>query len=348
MRSVLGSVLALAFGLLLSMVLVATTGESVIEVSKILFVGSVGTLSNLGYTLFYATPLILTGLSVAWALKVGLFNIGAEGQMTMGGCFCILFGLQFPDLAVPLAILGAVVSAFVGGAIWGAAAGWLKASRGTHEVLATILLNFVSYAIASYLILGPLRNSDAMNPETRSLQENYWLPTLSEGTGNANVVLVLAVIACGVAFLVFRKTILGFNQQLVGGNLNLARWTGIRAEGQQVLALALAGGIAGLASLNEVMGYAHKLKEGFTSGAGFAGIAVALIARLNPIAVIPSAILFGALHKGSLDLDLDTEKISRDFAMVIQSMIIIGFVLYPVLEGHVLRLMQKKRRRANG
>jgi len=345
MKSFLGPVLALAFGLVLSMAIVATTGESVVSVAKILVMGSVGSWSDLGYTLFYSTPLILTGLSVVWALKVGLFNIGAEGQMTMGGCAAIAFGLQFPGLPIPLAIGGSVVAAFLGGAIWGTVAGWLKASRGTHEVLATILLNFVSYAVAAYLILGPLRNSEAMNPETRPLGEKFWLPTLAENTGPANVVLFIAIAACCLGFFIFRKTIFGFNQQLVGGNLSLARWTGLEAGAQMILAMMVAGGIAGLASLNEVLGYAHKLKEGFTAGAGFGGIAVALIARLNPIAVVPSAILFGALHKGSLDLDLDTEKISRDFALVIQALIIIGFVLYPVLESNFLRLTGTWRRK---
>ena len=332
----------LAFGLALSLLLVSLLGENPVHVLSVLVKGAFGSVSNFGYTLFYATPLVFTGLSVVWALKVGLFNIGAEGQMNVGACALIAVSLSFPNLQTPIAIVFGISAAFLGGAAWGALAGLLKSFRGTHEVLGTILLNFVSYGITAYFVLDLFRNPEAMNPETQSIGLGYRMSSLGLGGDSPlNQSLLLAVIICVVTWLVLKNTTFGFNQRFVGGNSRLASWAGISPARHQVLALAIAGGIAGLACLNEILGYAYKLKEGFSGGAGFTGIAVALIARTNPLGVIPAAILFGALHKGALNLDLDTEKVSRDLALVVQALVILGYVSYPKVEELFIKLRSR-------
>ena len=312
------------FGLLMGFVAAALIslllGEDPFLVLQVLARGAAGSWNSTAYSLYYATPLIFTGLAVAWAFQAGLFNIGAEGQMAIGGLCAIGFGLGFPELAFPFSILGTLISAAIGGAIWGGLAGWLKAYRKVHEVLATIMLNFIAFGVVSYFVNEAWRNRESQAPETQVLSESYRLPILSDPL---NFAFLIGLAAAFIVGALLWKSRFGFFQRMTGGSPRTGRLAGLNIEAQIVTAMLVSGALAGLAGMSDVIGMSLKLREGFTGGAGFIGIAVALLGRNKPLGVVLSALLFGALHKGSLDLDLDTEKISRDLSVVIQALIIL-------------------------
>lgn len=298
-------------------------GENPVIVLQSLINGSFGSLSNLGYTLYYATPLIFTGLSVAVAFHAGLFNIGAEGQLYMGSLVLAFVGIKFPNL--PLAPLIGIAAAMLGGALWGGVAGYLKAYRGNHEVIVTIMLNFIAYSICGFAINHVIKNPLTQNPETAEVGVKYLLPGIGEisNLSPVNFTFVIALLTAFIIWFVLFKTTWGFKVRLFGTNPETALRSGVSVKRRMLQAMALSGALAGLVGVNEVMGYAHKFREGFSAGYGFMGIAVALLGRNKPLGIIFAALLFGALQKGSLDLELDTEKITRDLAGVMEALIIL-------------------------
>lgn len=319
----------LALSLLLAMTIAALIlflGEDPIAVLKILLNGAFGSWSVIGYTCYYATSLILTGLSVRWAMQLGLFNIGAEGQMGMAGVAVVAFGLYFPELGQPWNWICCCLVAFVVGGLWASIASVLKIYRGAHEVLSTILLNFVSIAFVSYAILNPLKNEFSQAPESRTLAAAYKLPKwFADFDGSPMSFFFWFAVVLTILFAwISRRTIFGFHQRLTGGASWLAKSQGVHTQRQILMGFFISGGFAGLASLNEILGLSMKAKEGFTGGVGFMGIAVALLARGNIALIVLSGLFLGALHKGSLDLDLDTKFLSRDFSFVLQSLLIIA------------------------
>ncbi len=322
------SLFSLAIGLLAASVVAILVGEGPLQVISILIEGAFGSLTNLGYSLYYATPLILTGLSVSWAFRAGLFNIGAEGQMALGGLTMTWVGLSLSEQPPILVLIVALICAFFVGGIWGAIAGWMKAYRDAHEVLATILLNYVAYGIVSFFIAFPLRNVESQSPESRSLIPELKLTTLSflGGQSPLNSAFIFSLAIAILAGLVLRKTIFGFRTRLVGEAPGTAVRSGVPIKKYTVLGMFIAGGFAGLAGINEIFGSSLKLHEGFMANAGFVGITVALLGRNSIVGIILSAILFGALQKGALALDMETDKITRDLALVIQAFIIFFIV----------------------
>lgn len=337
---------SLALGIGLALVLAAILGESPVTVARILIEGAAGSATQIGYSLYYATPLIFTGLAVAWAFKAGLFNIGAEGQMTLGGLAMAIVGVTLADLPSIIAIPVAFVCAFVVGGLWGALAGWMKAKRGCHEVLTTILLNFVAYGLASFFILSVFRNREVQSPETEMVGEGFKIgamPMLG-GSSPLNWSFAYALLAAVIFHFVFKKTRLGFYQRMAGGAPMTGRLAGISMDRQTMVAMFVSGGLAALAGASPILGFAFKAREGFSGGAGFVGIAVALLGRNSAIGIVAAAILFGGLTKGALDLDLDTDKVSRDLATVIQALIVlcvasqVGFAqLWEKIRGAVRR-----------
>ena len=350
MTKLLPVLVSILIAVLLTSILTWALGESPLVVAEVLLRGSVGTATAFGYTLYYATPLIFTGLAVAWALRAGLFNIGAEGQMTMGGIAMAATGILCADLPSYLAWPLAVLAGFLAGAFWGGMVAWLKIRRGVHEVLGSILFNFISYGIAGFVILDLLRNHDSQNPETLPVGESYHLQALSElvgigGTSPLNTAFFLALAVAIVVDIVLQRTLFGLRIRWTGGAPEFARRTGLSISATTLKAFAISGGIAGLAGASAVLGYMHKAREGFASGAGFVGIAVALLGGGRAWGVVAAAILFGGLQKGSLDLDLDTENISRDLAVVVQALI----VLAVASRGSIIELWQlwKSRRESS-
>jgi ABC-type uncharacterized transport system permease subunit len=315
--------IAFGVGLGLGLGVAAIAGENPLHVLKVLWVGAFGSRYDFGMTLFYMTPLLFTGLSVAVAFQAGLFNIGAEGQLAIGALAMAWVGFTFPGLGAPWSWMIAILAGALGGGVWGGLAGWLKARRGSHEVISTIMLNFIAAGLASYAVLNLFKNPETQAPETLAIGASYVLPQLP-GLGQtpaswALLVGLLIALAMGWALA---RTRWGFELKTVGQNEHAARLSGISVERVQCFALVLSGVLAAGVGLGEVLGSAHRYKLGFSPDYGFVGIAVALLARGNPYGVIASSFLFGALHKGTADLDLETENVTRDLALVIQALII--------------------------
>jgi len=339
------SVAALVIGLILALSFTALFGENPIRVFQVLLFGAFGSPTDIGYSLYYATPLLLTGLSVSWAMRVGLFNIGAEGQMALGGVALAAVGILCANCPWFVAWPLAFAAAFIMGGVWGAIAGWIKAKRGCHEVLSTILLNFVAYGLSSFLILSVFKHPSSQVPETAEVGAGFHIPTLPfGGTSPLNSGLILSIAMLAIYGFVMSRTRFGIHQRLVGSAPETGRRVGVNIDRHIILAMFISGGMAGLAAVSPVLGFAFKTREGFTSNAGFVGIAVALLGRNRPLGIFLSALLFGALTKGSLDLDLDTQYVPRDLATVIQALIVLVVACQPGLEELWLRV----RRKSNG
>lgn len=318
-------IFSVILGLSLGLLVTAFAGESPMNVLAILGKGAFGTRYDFGMTLFYTTPLIFTGLSVAIAFHAGLFNIGAEGQLVMGALAVGAVGGLFPNVPAWCAPTLAVIASWVGGGAWGFIPGWLRARRGAHEVINTIMLNFVAAGLASYVTVYLLRNPDSQMAETIAVGEGYRLSHFSFFGGDAPVTFafILALIAALMVWLLLWKTVLGYEIRSVGENESASRAAGINTARARILAMAIAGAVAGMVGVGEVLGNAGRFKLGFSPDYGFIGIAVALLGRNHPIGVVLAAFLFGALHKGTADLDFETENITRDVSFILQAMVIL-------------------------
>lgn len=317
------------FGIALAFALTLIAGESPWTVAQILYHSAFGSSYDLGVTLFYTTPLIFTGLAVAIAFHAGLFNIGAEGQLAMAAAAAAGVGVLMPNLPPIVAPVTAIVISLAVGAMWGLLAGWLRAVRGSHEVIVTILLNFVASGLTSWFILGVIPNPASQNPESALVAPNYQfkehdlLAQLFPDTG-LSFALPVAIILAVLVWIVLEKTVWGFEIRALGQNPQAARRAGVPVTRRQMQVMAVAGAFAGGVALSEVIGHAGQFRIGFSPEYGFIGIAVALLARNNPIGVIFSAFFMAALHKGASDLDLETDTITRDFSHVLQALIILG------------------------
>lgn len=324
MKKVLQPILAVVLGLALGLGVTWLAGENPWHVLEILGHGAFGSRYDFGMTLFYATPLIFTGLSVAIALHAGLFNIGAEGQLTLGALAAAAIGAIWPGLPWPVAPVLAMALAIAAGTIWGGIPGWLRARRGSHEVINTIMLNFVAAGLASYVALYLLKNADSQNPETRPIGAGYVIHQFGMfGGAPVSMALPLGVIAAVAVWVLLWRTALGFEIRAVGQSESAARAAGIDAGRIRIIAMSLAGGLAGLVGVGEVLGNAGKFRVGFSPEYGFLGIAVALLGRNEPLGVVLAALLFGALHKGAADLDMETEHVTRELSLVLQALIIL-------------------------
>ena len=338
-----------ALALLLTSIAVWAVGESPLNVLKILGVSAFGSIDNITYTLYFATPMLLTGAAVALALEAGLFNIGAEGQLYVGavcaaswGAFSRhwlpgVTGFSFGGAAVVL--VGALV-AFGGGALWGAIAGYLRTKRNVHEVISTIMLNFIGMALVNWAVLNPLKNQDTQILETVSIGNAFRVPHLWHQTTYG---LPLALVIVVAVLWSVKKTWWGFRVRATGQNENAARTAGIPVGRTAFVTMALSGGIAGLVGFHTVFLDSYRMVDGFSAGFGFTGLAVALLARGSIPGLIFSAILFGGLHKGTLDLDLETEKVTRDLSAVIQALILVALAAQPKIAQVIEKLAFKRK-----
>jgi ABC-type uncharacterized transport system permease subunit len=325
MRKILQPVLAVALGLALGLGVTRIAGESPWHVLHILWKSAFGSSYDFGMTLFYSTPLILTGLAVAVPFQAGLFNIGAEGQLTLGALAAAAVGALWPAVPWPLAPVLAALAAILAGTIWGAIPGWLRARRGSHEVINTIMLNFIAAGLASYVTLYLLKNPDSQNPETRPIGAGYLIRQFDVfGGAPVSLALPLAIVAAVLVWILLWRTVLGYEMRAVGQSEPAARAAGINSGRIRIIAMSVAGGLAGLVGVGEVLGNAGKFRLGFSPEYGFIGIAVALLGRNQPVGVVVAALLFGALHKGTADLDLETEHVTRELSLVLQALIILS------------------------
>jgi simple sugar transport system permease protein len=284
-----------------------------------------GTGYGLGQTLFKATPLLFTGLAVALGFRAGLFNIGAEGQLYLGGFAAALAGVAFAGWPAPLLLPLTLLAAAAAGAAWGALPGVLKARFGAHEVINTIMLNFVAFALVSFLGRPHFQPATVRTAEMGAgahlARLDGLLPALRGSPANLALGLGL-LLAVLVGVLLFR-TRLGYELRAVGLNAPAAEYGGVAVGRTQALALALSGALAGLGGSNFVNGYKHYFELGFSGGAGFLGIAVALIGRNHPAGVAIAALFFGALSHGGLVIN---QRVPKELVDVLQGLVILSAI----------------------
>lgn len=325
MKKFLQPIFAVALGLAVGLGITWIAGENPWHVLQILGRGAFGSGHDFGMTLFYTTPLIFTGLSVAIAFHAGLFNIGAEGQLVLGALAAAAVGALWPGVPSPIAPVLAGAAAILAGTLWGALPGWLRARRGSHEVITTIMLNFIAAGLASYVALYLLKNPETQNPETRHIGTGYLIYQFgSFDQAPVSLALPLGIVAAIVIQILLWRTSLGFEIRAVGQNEAAARAAGIDSARIRILALALAGGLAGCVGIAEVLGNTGNFRVGFSPEYGFLGIAVALLGRNQPFGVVAAALLFGALHKGAEALDFETEHVTRELSLVLQALVILS------------------------
>ncbi len=318
---------------LVSGLVVLFIGENPIAAVRILVWGAFGFGEGIGFTLFYATNFIFTGLAVAVAFHAGLFNIGGEGQAYLGGLGVAVAALAL-DRIVPwwVTFPVAVVGAALFGALWALIPAWLQAKRGSHIVITTIMFNFIGSALMVYLLVNWLSPAGSMAPESRTFELGGTLPKLGGlfeilgldiGGAPANISLFVALAAAIFVYFLIWRTRLGYEIRANGFNQTAAVYAGIAPARIIIITMLISGALAGLMALNPVMGDQHRLQLEVAGGAGFVGIAVALMGRSHPIGVVLAAVLFGMLFQGGAELAFEMPKISRDMIVVIQALVIL-------------------------
>ncbi len=323
----------LAAALLLSAGIIALLGESPWQAVKLMIDGALGSQEGIGYSLFYATNFIFTGLAVAVAFHAGLFNIGGEGQAYIGGLGTGLVCLWFSHwpfwVVLPLAVLAS--AGF--GAAWAFLPGLLQAKRGSHIVITTIMFNFIASALMTYLLVNVLVKPGQQSPETREFAQGLWMPFAHEMLGRfginftatpLNLAFVLALGAAIFVWIFIWHTRWGYALRVVGQSPAAAVYAGMSPSRITVMAMLLSGALAGGLGLNELMGSQHRILIDFPGGAGFVGIAVALMGRNHPFGILLAAGLFGALYQGGSQLTFDMPRINRDMVVVIQGLVILS------------------------
>ncbi len=292
-----------------------------------LFLGAFGGVDEIVETLVQTTPLVLGGLAVSIGFKAGLFNIGAQGQFTLGALGAVVAGValadQPPYLAIPLATLAGIAV----GAFYGFIPGFLKAVSGAHEVVTTIMLNYVANSILAALVSGPLKVPNSPSPVTYDVG-NAAFPILIGTDGHLG--LVIAVAAAGVIWWLLFRTTRGFEIRTAGANPDAARYAGMRPKVIISYTMAISGALAGLAGACVVLGVTHKMQSSFATSVGFDSIAVALLARSNPLAVLPSALLFGAMRAGSNRMQVES-RIPPELINVLVATALLFLVATPAL-----------------
>jgi simple sugar transport system permease protein len=317
--------------LAVSAVISVIVGANPLEAYGAMLQGSAGGVGSLATTAVRTTPLLLTGLSVALSFRAGVFNVGAEGQLYAGAALATVVALLPiglpPLLHVPLTL----AAGFVGGALWALVPALLRAYRGVSEVVTTLMLNFVGIQLVSYLvdpITGPLGERGASYAQSPTIPHSAELPILIRGTSLHAGLLIGVALAAGL-FVLLKYTPIGFRLRMLGGNPVAARFAGLSSSREIVIVMLLSGGIAGLAGAAEIMGLRHRLYDRFSPGYGYDGIAVALLAASNPLAVLVSATFFGGLRAGANAMQQAT-GIETSVVLVIQALTILFVIFGPL------------------
>ncbi|MBE3580941.1 MAG: ABC transporter permease [Thermoanaerobacteraceae bacterium] len=339
LAGILGPAAALVLAFIVASFIIALSGANPLLAYKYMLSGAFGSLRSFTETLVKATPLLLSGLGLTVAYRTGLISIGAEGQMIMGGLFATLAGIYMGWIPGPALILVVMLAGMVGGGLWGAIPGYLKARLGVSEVINTIMLNYIAIFLVSYLLDVPLREPPGYFPQTAQIARHAWLPYVLPGTRLHLGVLIAFASAFVVYFLLWRSP-LGYQMRAVGYNREAARHSGMNVGKNMVLALSLSGAFAGLAGMVEIAGLHHRLLNGFSSEYGFDAMAVALLGKLHPAGVIIASIFFGALRVGA-NMMQRSVQVPASLVFVIQGLVILFVLMDELLRNYVIRIFAK-------
>ena len=337
-------VVNLAVALLAAGAMVALVGQNPLEVITVLIHGAFGTQRGLSYTLYYATTFVFTGLAVSVAFHGGLFNIGGEGQAILGGLGTGLVALWLsPSLPawamLPLMLLAGALF----GMVWAAIPAYLQAYRGSHIVITTIMFNFLASSLLVYLLVNHFKVPGSMAVESAAFAPSAKLPSMVAfmalfgvewAASPLNTSLFLAILACVAVYLLLWRTRAGYDLRATGSGANAAAYAGIQPKHQVMVAMAVSGALAGLVGMNEVAGVNGRLMLEYVSGAGFTGIAVALMGRNHPFGIVLASVLFGALFQGGAEVSFEVKGFSRDMVVMLQGFIVLfsgamAYVLAP-------------------
>jgi simple sugar transport system permease protein len=322
-------ILNLLSALLVAALVIHLLGESPLESMRILINSAIVNPEGLAYTLFYASTFIFTGLAVSIAMQAGLFNIGAEGQMYVGGLGITLAMLAFDAnmpawLLIPIGMIGAALF----GGLWAFLPGYLQAKRGSHVVVTTIMFNFIAASLMNFLIVKYMIPEGEQNPASRVFSEaaampllNAWFPAL--GDTPLNISFLIAIVALVIYGVAVWRSSWGYKLRATGLNQHAAHYAGVKISRTIIVTMLVSGALAGLAAVNSVLGSTHYLSLNFPAGAGFVGIAIALMGRQHPVGIFLSSVLFGALIQGGFDLSLEKPNIPQETFIFIQGLIIL-------------------------
>ncbi|MDD9920883.1 MAG: ABC transporter permease [Boseongicola sp.] len=324
--------ISILIAFILSAGVIIAIGEDPLAALRTMVTGALGSSYGWGYTLYYTTNFIFTGLAVAVAFHARMFNIGGEGQAMLGGLGVALVCLYVPwphwIVALPFALLGGALF----GAAWAAIPAYLQAKRGSHIVITTIMFNFIAAALLTYMLVEVLKPAGAMDPATVKFPEGTHLPTFQDmfsfgekpvfRGAPANVTFFIALLACLGVWLLIWRTRLGYEIRAYGHSEPAGRYAGISPTKIIMVAMLISGALAGMMAINTTMGEAERLVLNSVEGAGFIGIAVALMGRSHPFGVLLAALLFGFLYQGGAELSLWT-NVPRELIVVIQALVIL-------------------------
>jgi simple sugar transport system permease protein len=320
-------------------IMVLIVGDNPIQTYALLLGSAVSWPDGIGYTLFYATPLIFTGLAVLVAFRCGLLNIGAEGQLYLAAFATAWVGITFGSLPAWVLLPLCFLAALLAGAVWGAIPGVLKARFGSHEVINTIMLNFVAIALVSYFTQyhykmpgDPIMQTTMIGNGGRIPRLGRFIPGFPERIP-LNLAFVFALVACLLVYLFLWRTKWGYEIRATGSNPSAAEYGGVSIRRQIVLAMAVSGALAGMVGVNEVLGYRYRYYDGFSANYGFTGIAVALLGRNHPAGVLLAAVLFGMMIRGGIFVDAFTNNVTKDLVDVLQGIVILFVAAEALFRG---------------
>ena len=366
LRQLVFPLVAVLVAFIVGGIFVLIIGDDPIYTYRLLIGSALTWPDGIGETLFIATPLIFTGLAVAVAFRCGLLNIGAEGQLYVAAFATAWVGIMFGGagvatadgtmitapyanlpalLLIPLACLAAMLA----GGVWGAIPGVLKAKFGSHEVINTIMLNFIAIAVVSYFTQYHYRIPGDPILQTAPIGANAHIPRLGSFIPGLperiplNVAFFLALLACVLVYIFLWRTKWGYEIRATGANPSAAEYGGISTGKQIVLAMAVSGALAGMVGINEVLGFRYRYYDGFSANYGFTGIAVALLGRNHPVGVVLAALLFAALTRGGIFVDAFTDHVSKDLVQVLQAVVILFVAAEALFRGAFGRFSLMKR-----
>jgi simple sugar transport system permease protein len=339
LRELLFPLVAVLCAFAVGAVVVLLIGDSPVETYRLLLGTAFSWPDGIGYTLFYATPLIFTGLAVAVAFRCGLLNIGAEGQLYVAAFATAWVGIEGATLPAVILLPLCCLAAVAAGAVWGGIPGVLKARFGSHEVINTIMLNFIAIALVSYFTQYHYKIPGDAIMQTAPIGEGAHLARLGRIVPGLperiplNVAFLLALVACGLVYVFLWKTKWGYEIRATGQSPGAAEYGGVSVRRQVILAMAISGALAGMVGINDVLGYRHRYYDGFSDNYGFTGIAVALLGRNHPAGVLVAALLFAVLQRGAVPVDAFTEHVSKDIVQILQALVILFVAAEAMFRG---------------